>query len=186
MNRMEAVRLIVEHLHSDDWLIHANGAISRESYFCNDRFKNFYMLGSMGLAPSIAMGLALHHPEQRILILDGDGNVLMGLGNLALIGALHPAHLIHIVFDNGVYGTTGGQPTLSGQVQIWEIAQGCGYRICRRVDGMAVVPAFQEMIETPGPHFLQIVVSEDVPFAPPRIPFAAHQIKERFMEGIRF
>ena len=78
MNRWEAIRLVIDKLSGDELLIHANGAISRESFFCRDRRENFYLLGSMGLASSVALGVALSQPQRKVIVLDGDGNILMG------------------------------------------------------------------------------------------------------------
>jgi thiamine pyrophosphate-dependent acetolactate synthase large subunit-like protein len=90
MTRLEAIRLVIDTLEEDALVIHANGAISRESFFCHNREENFSLLGSMGLASSVALGVAIHHLERKVIVLDGDGNILMGLGNLALIGSLNP------------------------------------------------------------------------------------------------
>ena len=79
-----------------------------------DRPENFYTWGSMGLASSIGLGLALARPERRTIVLDGDGSLLMNLGSLATIGVYRPANLVLIVWDNGEYGTTGGQTGRNG------------------------------------------------------------------------
>src|SRR5439155_582036 len=94
-------------------LVHANGYICRESFSLGDRPQNFYMIGSMGLASAIGLGLALARPHHRAVVFDGDGNLLMNLGILAQVGARRPANLVHCVFDNGVYGSTGNQASLS-------------------------------------------------------------------------
>jgi thiamine pyrophosphate-dependent acetolactate synthase large subunit-like protein len=90
MNRLQAIKTVIDNLGGDELIVHANGAISRESIFCKDRKENFYLLGSMGLPASVGLGIAINRPERKVIILDGDGNVLMGFGNLALIGALKP------------------------------------------------------------------------------------------------
>ena len=77
MNRLEAIRLIINQFSEDEVIVHANGAISRESFFCKKRKKNFYLLGSMGLASSVGLGIALSLPKQMVIVLDGDGNALM-------------------------------------------------------------------------------------------------------------
>ncbi len=185
MNRLDAIKCVVEGLSGDELIIHANGVISRESFFCADRKENFYLLGSMGLASSVGLGVALGRPERRVLVFDGDGNILMGFGNLAMIGALKPANLIHLVFDNEAYGTTGNQPTLSSRVPLSEAAWASGYL------SAAILESRRELLEVmptlyraPGPHFLQIKVSREVTLASPRIPYSAREIKERFMGAL--
>jgi len=183
LNRLEAIQCVVDGLPGDELIVHANGVISRDSFYCADRKENFYLLGSMGLASSVGVGVALSRPDRRVLIFDGDGNILMGFGNLALIGALKPSNLIHLVFDNEAYGTTGNQPTLSARVSLSEAARASGYLsaalVTRRRELLEVMPT---LYRAPGPHFLQIKVSRDVPVTGPRIPYSAREIKERFMK----
>ncbi|MCK5553005.1 MAG: sulfopyruvate decarboxylase subunit beta [Deltaproteobacteria bacterium] len=182
MNRLEAIGLVIDSLSGDDLIIHANGAISRESFFCRDRRENFYLLGSMGLASSVALGVALHQSMRRVIVLDGDGNILMGLGNLALIGALKPKNLIHLVLDNQAYGTTGNQPTISPHLPLYKIAEAAGYRESCLIDNEEKLrEVFRASLSRMGPIFIQIKVSPEVPQACPRIPYSAREMKERFM-----
>jgi sulfopyruvate decarboxylase subunit beta len=161
MNLAEALTVIVPLLH-DELVVHANGFISRESFNCSDRPGNFYMIGSMGLASSIALGVALNRPDRRVVIFDGDGNVLMNLGSLALIGAMQPANLVHVVFDNEVYGSTGNQRTISAQVALEEIARASGYQRVQRVDTATTLRnVAQEFLAKPGPSFLLIKIEPD-------------------------
>ncbi len=185
MNRLEAIRLIIDNLSGDELIIHANGAISRESFICRDRKENFYLLGSMGLASSVALGVALKQPGRRVIVMDGDGNILMGLANLALIGALQPENLIHLVLDNQAYGTTGNQPTISPYLPLYQIAQVAGYResyIIEHEDKLKKV--FTKSLSNLGPFFIQIRVSQEVSLPPPRIPYSAQAIKDRFMDAL--
>ena len=99
MNYTEAITTITELLE-DQLVICANGLISRETFTIDDRIENFYMIGSMGLASSIGLGIALSKPSRKVVIFDGDGNLLMNLGTLAMVGALQPRNFLHIVFDN--------------------------------------------------------------------------------------
>jgi sulfopyruvate decarboxylase subunit beta len=184
MNRLEAIDLIISHIPSEDIIIHANGAISRESYFCGDRRRNFYLLGSMGLASSVGLGFALSKPQLNVFVLDGDGNILMGMGNLAMIGALKPRNFIHIILDNEVYGTTGDQPTLSPEINLDKIALASGYKTSQRVSLQSEFDeAFTRVSTRPGPHFILFKVNTQVSRECFRIPFSAHQMKERFLNS---
>jgi sulfopyruvate decarboxylase subunit beta len=110
MKRIEAIAAIAEN--AGDALIVCNiGFPSRELYAVRDRPENFYMLGSMGLASSIGLGLALAQPNRRVIVLDGDGAVLMNLGTLATIANFAPKNYLLIILDNCCYGSTGSQPT---------------------------------------------------------------------------
>ena len=102
MNYREAITTITELL-DDQLVVCANGLISREAFTIRDRLENFYMIGSMGMASSIGLGVALNKPARKVIILEGDGNLLMNLGSLPMAGSLQPGNLLHIVLDNEVY-----------------------------------------------------------------------------------
>ncbi len=89
MNRKDAIKIISEYV-KDEPIISANGLISRELFNTYEKESNFYMIGSMGLASSIGLGVALKNPRKRIFVFDGDGNILMNLGSLVTIGSLKP------------------------------------------------------------------------------------------------
>ncbi len=185
MNRLTAIKTIIDKLEGSECLIHANGAISRESFCCSDRIKNFYLLGSMGLPASVALGLALQVPEKKVIIMDGDGNLLMGFGNLAQIGALKPVNILHIVFDNQVYGTTGNQPTISSDISLDRIAKAAGYKNCyciHQQDELEII--FPTLLEKVGPNFLQIKIDSEVSKQCPSIPYPASKIKDRFTASL--
>jgi len=148
-------------LLTDELVVVCNGFPSREACAYRDRPENFYMIGSMGLAPAIGLGVALAQPRRKVVVFDGDGNVLMALGTLATVGALQPKNFVHIVFDNETYGSTGNQPTLSRTVRLDQVAKAAGYRRVERVRELddAVYEA-KTMLKEDGPSFLLIKVSE--------------------------
>ncbi|MCX6669836.1 MAG: sulfopyruvate decarboxylase subunit beta [Methanothrix sp.] len=112
MKRIEAIALAAKAAQGQNALLVCNiGFPSRELYAVQDRSENFYMLGSMGLASSIGLGLALARPERRVIVLDGDGAVLMNLGTLATIAHQAPENYLLVILDNCCYGSTGSQPT---------------------------------------------------------------------------
>src|SRR5262249_33161727 len=110
MNRLEATRVVVD-LAGDAPIVASLGHPAYDLFAAGDRPQNFYTWGSMGLASSIGLGVALAQPDLRVFVLDGDGSLLMNLGSLATIGLLQPANLVLIVMDNEEYATTGGQAT---------------------------------------------------------------------------
>src|SRR5206468_322527 len=127
ISRMTAIKATVTAL-GDELLVCANGYPSREACAIADRPQNFYMIGSMGLAGPIGLGVALGRPDRRTVVLDGDGNVLMSLGALTNVAALAPRNFIHCVFDNEVYGSTGNQASPSRHARLDAIAAAAGYR----------------------------------------------------------
>lgn len=181
MRRIDAIRIIIQNLE-DELVVHANGMICRESFFIKDRPQNFYMLGSMGQAPAIGLGIALSLPHRLVIIFDGDGNILMNLGILALVGALKPKNFLHLCFDNEVYGSTGDQPTISGQVPLEELARAAGYamtgKICQRDELEERIKGY---LKEDGPIFVLIKVNREVPEKVARIPYSPEIIKERFI-----
>src|SRR5436305_13524905 len=110
MNRLEATRELVAALDTEP-IVASLGHPAYDLFAAGDRPANFYTWGSMGMASSIGLGLALARPDLRVFVVDGDGSLLMNLGSLATIGLLQPSNLVVIVMDNGEYATTGGQPT---------------------------------------------------------------------------
>ena len=102
MIRKEAIELCLSEIKEQP-IIAANGFISRDLFNVKDKNTNFYMIGSMGLASSIGLGVALKRPKKKIFVFDGDGNILMNLGSLTTIGSLKPKNLIHVVFDNSIH-----------------------------------------------------------------------------------
>jgi thiamine pyrophosphate-dependent acetolactate synthase large subunit-like protein len=186
MKLSEALSLVIPLLQ-DELVVHANGFIARESFNISDRLGNFYMIGSMGLASSIALGVALNRPDRRVVVFDGDGNVLMNMGSLALIGATRPKNLVHIVFDNEAYGSTGNQRTISGHVALEEIARAAGYPRVQRVDTADTLRrAMQELLAQPGPSFLLIKIEPDYEERHiGRITHEPPEIASRFMSAIK-
>jgi phosphonopyruvate decarboxylase len=112
------------------------GKTGRELFATDDAESNLYVVGSMGLASSLGLGMALSTPAP-VMVLDGDGAALMHMGALAGIGTYGPRHLIHLVLDNGSYDSTGGQATISLIAPFAEIAAACGYAAGFRVDDLA-------------------------------------------------
>ncbi|WXG40801.1 MAG: sulfopyruvate decarboxylase subunit beta [Candidatus Freyarchaeum deiterrae] len=125
MKRIEAIKIIIDELENE--LVVCNlGFPSRELYSIKDRPENFYMLGSMGLASSIGLGLSLSNTK-HVVVMDGDGSILMNLGSMATIANHSPKNLTIIIFDNQSYGSTGGQPSYTaGKTDLAAIATGAG------------------------------------------------------------
>ncbi len=168
----------------DEYVVCANGFISRDSFNAKDRPRNFYMLGSMGQASSIGLGLAVADPRKKVVVLDGDGNLLMNFGILAMIARISPGNLIHIVLDNECYDSTGGQPTISSSTDLAEAARGCGIKNVIKAGGTDdIQAAFRECLAKKGPVFLLIKVGRDPAGKVPRVDIAPTQIAERFKKA---
>lgn len=140
-------------------LVATTGFTGRELYTISDRAQHLYQVGSMGCAAGMGLGVALNS-DRPVIVLDGDGAALMKLGSMATIGATAPNNLIHIVFDNGAYESTGGQPTVSPTVDFARVAIGCGYPHALTCDGLAGFDqALAQALGEPGPHLIHMKAS---------------------------
>jgi phosphonopyruvate decarboxylase len=185
ISRFEALRAAVSALTSEP-VVHANGYVCRESFAVKDRIENFYMIGSMGMASAIGLGVALAAPSRPTVVFDGDGNLLMSLGILPMIGGgpvmgrARPGHLVHVVFDNALYGSTGSQASPSRMVGLHHIARAAGYERATAVAGADELhAAVATAVAGGGPSFiLARVTGEEQPA--PRIPYSPEEIRDRF------
>jgi thiamine pyrophosphate-dependent acetolactate synthase large subunit-like protein len=116
MNRFDLTSRLVAKLKNEEAVVGGIGNTNFDLWAAGHRPQNFYMLGSMGLAFPIALGVALAQPKRRVFALEGDGSLLMQLGSLSTIATLAPKNLTMIVMDNGVYQITGAQPTPAAAV----------------------------------------------------------------------
>lgn len=140
-------------------IVATTGKTGRELFTIGDRENQIYLVGSMGCASAVGLGIALNTKGPTI-VLDGDGAALMKLGGLATIGAYAPKELIHIVLDNGVHDSTGGQATVSNTVDFAGVAASCGYRTAIRVTGLdALQAALEAIADKNGPHLLHVPIS---------------------------
>ncbi len=141
------------------------------------------MIGAMGLASSIGLGLALKNPKKRFFIFDGDGNVLMNLGSLATIGATEPKNLVHIVFDNSSHESTGGQPTISKKIDIHSIAKTLKYKTYKATTKNELENILHKIKKIKGPILILIKISKSKTTSR-RVDIDAIKIKQRFMESL--
>ncbi len=185
MTLRDALTRIAPHL-GDQVCVHANGFLSRAAFGARDADTCFYMIGSMGLASSIGLGIALARPERRVIVFDGDGNVLMNLGTLATIATMAPRNLLHVCFDNAAHASTGGQATISDRVALEEMARAAGYRWTGRVDSPATLDAaLPDFLAREGPAFLLVRIALGPPGPPgPRIPFTPPEMTARLRRAL--
>ena len=182
MIRKEAIEIAVKEIE-DEPIISANGYISRDLFSLCDKKSNFYMIGSMGLASSIGLGVAIKNPEKRIFVFDGDGNVLMNLGSLATIGSIKPKNLIHVIFDNSSHESTGGQPTNSKIIKIEKIARATNYKVYKVTTGLKLKKVLKNIKKKSGPIMI-IVKIKTKKMISKRITYNPIIIKGRFMESL--
>ena len=185
MIRFEVIKEIMEVV-TDELIICNLGHPSQELFAIKDRDKNFYMLGSMGLASSIGLGLAMSITK-KVIVIEGDGSILMNLGSLATIGANRPRNYILIIIDNESYGSTGFQPTFTSKgVDLEKVAYSCNIRNTILIKKKEQIKAtLKKVLDSDnGPYCIVIKTQKGVPNNLSVIPYKPEFIKKRFMESI--
>ena len=184
MNRFELTKRAVAQLKAEEAVVAGIGNTNFDLWMSGQRPQNFYMLGSMGLAIPIALGVAIAQPQRHVVALEGDGSLLMQLGCLATVAMLKPKNLTMVVWDNGMYQITGGQPTASASVvDIVAVARGCGLTKCAwATDEDDFERQFASALKEGGPTLIAARI-DDKPGTgtTDRDPV---QIRQRFMVGM--
>ena len=189
-SREEALKTILKNLDGDEIIVSTTGKTSRELF--ENRINkdecshDFYNIGAMGCAQSIALGIALNKKNKKIFVFDGDGSILMQMGALATTGHYCPENFYHIIFDNQSHDSTGGQPTCSDTVNFDKIAQGCNYKFFQIVKDLdSLTKAIKSLKVKKGPSMLIIKVKKGArkDLGRPSIPPKEH--KERFMKYLK-
>jgi phosphonopyruvate decarboxylase len=165
-------------------VITTTGYTGRELYALADRPNQFYMVGSMGCASSLGLGLSLRKPERETVVIDGDGAALMRLGNLATVGSYAGDNYTHIVLDNEAHDSTGAQATVSGNVDFAAIAAACGYASAISGDDVALIDQVCGGRALPGPRLLHLKIRPGTIENLPRPTIAPEDVAARLMEHI--
>ena len=168
---------------STEPIVSANGFISRDLFNVHDKKTNFYMIGSMGLASSIGLGIAIKKPKKKVFVFDGDGNILMNLGSLVTIGSLKPKNLVHVVFDNNSHESTGNQPTSSSQINLAKIAKTVNYKIFVVQSKTKLMSILKELKNLQGPIFLLVKISVSNERSK-RVSWTPKTIRDRVMKSL--
>ncbi len=125
---------------------------------------DFPISGAMSKASSVALGLALAQPQRKIVVLDGDGSLLMNLGSMVTVASKAPTNLYHFLFDNGVYAVTGGQPVPgTGRADWEEMAKGAGYAAVFNFDNLEdLATGIDQALAATGPVFVRLAVTPEI------------------------
>jgi phosphonopyruvate decarboxylase len=157
--RFEILKELLELIDDRTAVIATTGKCGRELFTLADREQHLYQVGSMGCAAGMGLGVALNN-DKPVVVLDGDGAALMKMGTFATVGAYAPRNLIHVLLDNGMHDSTGGQATVSPNVDFAMIAQACGYRTawtCDEAGGFK--EAMSAARSSDGPHLIRVRIS---------------------------
>ena len=183
MTRLDATGVLRDQL-TDEAVVASLGHPAYDLYAVGDRPENFYTWGSMGIASSIGLGLAMARPDRRVIVLDGDGSLLMNLGSLATVATVGPPNLTIVVWDNGEYGTTGGQPTATARgADLARAAAALGIpRVATVETPQALAAHVRAALGEGGPSVIVAKVRESAPTTKP--PLDCVFLKHRFMAAI--
>jgi len=175
-------RLVAETDPAETVLIGSTGFNGRELYAVADRPNQLYMVGSMGCASSLGLGLSLVVPDRKIVVVDGDGAVLMRMGNMATVGAYGRGNLYHVLLDNRVHESTGGQSTVSASVDFAALAAACSYSGIFTASGCS--PDLEGFLKASAPAFLHVETGRGVPDGLPRPSVKPADVARRLMKHL--
>lgn len=184
-SRQDALRAVVGGTVPESTVLLAStGFCGRELYAIDDRPNHLYMVGSMGCVLPLALGLALTRPDLRVIALDGDGAALMRLSAFATVGAYGPPNLWHLLLDNGVHDSTGGQATVSPRVSFAGVAAACGYASALETDDLAQISSWLAERPADGARFARLFIRAGTPGDLPRPSMTPVEVKTRLMQHI--
>lgn len=188
VSREDAVKLVIDNIHSSDIIISTTGKMSREIYEYRDQMgadhnKDFLSIGSMGHASQIALGVSLAKSQKQVFCMDGDGAAIMHMGGLAIIGSQKAKNFKHIIFNNGAHDSVGGQPTAGTTVSFPDIAQGCGYKLTLQAKNHdEIVEKIVQLRLAQGPALLEIKIKKGARSDLGRPKTSPKQNRDDFME----
>jgi len=183
INSLDATRFIASRV-TDEPIVASLGNAKYDLFLSGDRPQNFYLWNAMGLAISVGLGVAMARPQQKVIVVDGDGSLLMNLNALATSAVRSPENLIHIVWNNRQHELTGGQPTATAfRTNLAEVARGAGIERCESVETQAEFEeAFLRAFREPGPWFISAQTNGTR--SPGRPPKSPTYLKHRFRESM--
>jgi thiamine pyrophosphate-dependent acetolactate synthase large subunit-like protein len=171
LDRRAAMRILLES-RSDLLLVTGLGSTTWDAAAAGDNDRNFYLWGAMGSAAMVGLGLAIARSDRRVLVVTGDGEMLMGLGSLATIGVQRPPNLAVAVFDNAHYGETGMQASHTAEaVELVAVARACGFKeTFDIIDELGLRDFAARIHDAPTTLFARIAIRADDPprVLPPR------------------
>jgi phosphonopyruvate decarboxylase len=181
-SRTDALRQVIAHAPIESTAVLAStGFCGRELYAIEDRPNHLYMVGSMGCVVPLALGLALARPDLRVIALDGDGAALMRMGAFATVGAYGPPNLQHLLLDNGVHDSTGGQATVSPLISFGRIAAACGYGASLETDDLEIIGRWLDAQPVDRARFARLLMRAGSSNNLPRPLMSPAEVRIRFM-----
>jgi phosphonopyruvate decarboxylase len=183
--RRDVLQSIVDIKNDQTVVLATTGHTGRELYEVSDRTNHLYMVGSMGCISSLGLGLSLVQPHKKVIVIDGDGSLLMRMGSLATAANYQPKNLLHLILDNGIHASTGGQKTVSNIMDVKAIAKACGtQRVAHVVGKKGVQQIVDQWMEVGGHWCVHIPISPESPKSLSRPSIRPHEVAKRFREHL--
>tara|TARA_Y100001970_G_scaffold293624_1_gene441769 strand:+ start:2871 stop:4022 length:1152 start_codon:yes stop_codon:yes gene_type:complete len=184
-DRLSVLKSINAIKNNQSLLLATTGKTGRELFTIEDSKNKLYMVGSMGCISSLGLGISLNQREKKVIVIDGDGSVLMRMGSLAICGYNNPDNMLHILLDNNAHDSTGGQKTVSQNIDFISIAASCGYKIVKYVHCIKELEnAIIEWYKNQGLTFLHIKTALGSVSNLGRPNIKPHKVKERLIKFI--
>lgn len=185
-SRHEVLLAIQAAVPADAAIIATTGYTGRELYACEDRASQIYMVGSMGCAVSLGLGIALAQPQRPVIVLDGDGAALMRLGAQSIVGYEAPTNLTHVLLDNAIHESTGGQATVARSVSFPAVAAASGYAEVQSIAEPAAVASWIAAgNRSGGARFVHVPTLPGVPENLPRPSITPPEVAQRLREFLQ-
>jgi len=182
LSRRRALETVLAGTPARASVIATTGYTSRQLFALGDRGQQLYVVGGMGCAASLALGVA-SRSRAPVLLLDGDGAALMRLEAWVSVGRHRPENFVHVLLDNGMHESTGGQPTLASSVDFVALARAVGYpSACAVRTGDQLAEALADALNSPGPHLLHVAISPGTPAQLPRPTESPAAVASRFAQ----
>jgi sulfopyruvate decarboxylase subunit beta len=162
LSRAEALKIIAEHFPTEPAIVTLGATVRELIATVGKRDNDFYVLDSMGLPIAIGLGIALGRADnpEKVVVVEGDGGLLMGLSVLPTVGFLKPKNLLILILDNGTYASTGGQPTAATTTDFAAVAEGCGIRGITAEDEGGFRAALADAKQSDGPTLVRMMIDQ--------------------------
>ena len=185
VSRYQAIEKILEYADPQNTVVIATtGYTGRELFASGSQPNHLYMVGSMGCASSLGLGLALARPDLKVVVIDGDGAALMRMGNFATVGTYASSNLIHILLDNEVHDSTGAQATVASNISFAKIAEACGYGVTIAGDELSVFEVLFNSNSQDKPKFAHLKIRPGTLKNLPRPNFPPEAVVQSLMTHI--
>lgn len=184
--RTEALKCISEHADKNTVLLATTGKTGRELFEVEDKPNNLYMVGSMGCISSLGLGLAIARPDKKVIVIDGDGSLLMRMGSISTNAYYQPPNLLHILLDNNVHDSTGGQATVSHIVDFVDLAAAVSYPIALEVNTVSELgESLKKWLQEGTLTFIYLKIAQGSPAEPGRPTVKPYEVKNRLLNFIK-